>query len=103
HALSFGKKHLECGFAQVGPVAGFHQCTTDGFAPQGGEVVRQVGQIGIDLLPDALALLRIGKPVGRGGGMDGQPGMQRRFGPLNGGPHGPQGVVKIEGNGLDVR
>jgi hypothetical protein len=55
--------------------------------------MRMLWVVLIHLLPDGHSLLCVAAQLGGGWGVLGQPLLQSLLGPLNRGPHRPQGVV----------
>jgi hypothetical protein len=103
HALPLGVEDLERRLGQARIVGGLAQQLADRLAPDGAQVVRDAG------LRRQHGLARAGRGLGVAGQRGGagrvlvEPGPQPALGPLDRGPHGPQGVVEVERDGADAR
>jgi len=100
--LALGKKDFKSRLGQLARITRLQQQSTDGLQPQKRQVVRPVGMAGVDLGAHGFFDLGLRRQDRRGGRVLRQPIGQHRFGAVDGGPDGPQGVVQIEGNGADA-
>jgi hypothetical protein len=102
HALALGKKDLERRTCQRRVFASREQQSADGLLTQKRQVMRPFGVPDVHLLTHGLGGDTIARQNGRGRCMLLKPVQQNGFGTVDRGPHRPEGVVQVKGDGADA-
>ena len=99
--VALGVENRKRIFSQQGIFPGAIERQPDGLAPDGAQVVLELRARVDHVLANLVPRRGVGKQRSGHGRMLAEPVVQRLFGPFNGRPDRPQGIVEVQGNGFD--